>query len=247
MKKYFLFFILAIYCTGLKAQIQEQVIDPNAPELRLEADTFNFGIVKQGTRIEHDFKFINTGKSPLIITSHSTNCSCTDIYFPKEPIAPGKTGVLHFIFDTNGKMGTQDKRGFIESNNKYGTVVLWLKGNVIIPSPPPDPKAAVLTFDSTSYDFGKIKQGEFVNLVFHFTNTGKSPLIISEAMTSCGCDVAEYPKEPIKPGGSGIIKYELDTQGRMGRTDKTITVIYNYDQQIVLHVKGEIILPDNPK
>jgi hypothetical protein len=110
-----------------------------------------------------------------------------------------------------------------------------------------DPKAAVMTFDSISYDFGKIKQGEYVKIDFHFTNTGKSPLIISECNTSCGCDVASYPKEPIKPGGSGIIKYTLDTAGKMGRTSKTITIIYDIDRIIVLHIYGEIIVPDITK
>jgi hypothetical protein len=255
MKKSFLFFILAICCAGLKAQVIPPVLvpDPNAPIIKLETDTFNFGTVKQGTRIEHDFKFTNTGKSPLIIYSHNTSCSCTDIDYPHEPIAPGKSGVLHFIFDTNGKMGGQDKTGMIESNNKYGNIVLHFKGNVILPEnkiiPPTviDPNGPVMTFENTTFDFGTIKQGTMIEHEYKFTNTGKQPLIIEDVAGTCPCTVANYSKEPIKPGGKGTILFKFDASGKMGAQDKTETVrSNNIGGEIVLHLKGNVIVPPPP-
>lgn len=105
----------------------------------------------------------------------------------------------------------------------------------------PDPNASGMIFDSSSYHFGKVKQGERVNLELHFTNTGKTPLIISNCVTACGCDVATAPREPIPPGGSGIVKYTLDTTSRMGMQQKTITITYNVDQVLVINIYGEII------
>jgi hypothetical protein len=253
MKNFFLFFILAICCAGLKAQVipPRKVIDPNAPIIKLEADTFNFGTVKQGTRIEHDFKFTNTGKSPLIIYSHSTGCSCTDIYYPKEPIAPGKSGVLHFIFDTDGKMGAQVKRGVIESNNKYETIELYLKGNVIpqqiIPPIAIDTNGPVMTFETTVFDFGIVNQGTVIDHEFRFTNTGKQPLLISSTHGSGNNTPSSYPKEPIQPGGKGTILFRLDNTGKSGIQDKTVTVTSNSIYgDIVLHLTGYVIVPASP-
>src|SRR5690242_19613412 len=65
---------------------------------------------------------------------------------------------------------------------------------------------AAITFKKNSYDFGKIKQGDKVTHEFAFTNNGTEPLIISNATATCGCTVPEYPKAPVAPGESGIIK-----------------------------------------
>ena len=64
--------------------------------------------------------------------------------------------------------------------------------------------APVIKFEEEIYDFGVIKEGESVKYEFKFKNTGKTPLIISNAMATCGCTTPEYPKKPIKPGKSGI-------------------------------------------
>ena len=61
--------------------------------------------------------------------------------------------------------------------------------------------APVISFDSTTYDFGNIKEAAGpVSHDFVITNTGDAPLIIISATTSCGCTTPEIPKEPIKPG-----------------------------------------------
>jgi hypothetical protein len=112
-------------------------IDPNAPVMKFDTDTMNFGTVTQGTIVERDYKFTNTGKEPLVITSASGSCHCTVPSYPTEPIAPGKTGVIHVRFDSNGKMGYQDKMATINSNNANGTVVLHLRGTVITPPAAP--------------------------------------------------------------------------------------------------------------
>src|SRR5437868_10703526 len=67
----------------------------------------------------------------------------------------------------------------------------------------------------TVYDFGKVTDGEKVEYSYRFKNTGKNPLIVSNATASCGCTVPERPDEPIKPGETGFIKVVFNTQGRV--------------------------------
>lgn len=107
---------------------------------------------------------------------------------------------------------------------------------------PASPDAAVLSFAVASYNFGKIKQGEKVHYDYKFTNTGKTPLIISGATATCGCTVPETPKEPIKPGEEGVIKVIFDSTGKMGVQDKVISVTSNGNPAVTeVHLIGEVI------
>ena len=65
--------------------------------------------------------------------------------------------------------------------------------------------APVMKFEFETHDFGKIKTGDKVSYEFKFTNTGKSPLIITSATATCGCTTPEWPKTPVQPGESGKI------------------------------------------
>jgi hypothetical protein len=99
-----------------------------------------------------------------------------------------------------------------------------------------------MKFEKESHDFGKIKTGDKVNYDFKFTNTGKSPLIISEAHATCGCTIPEWPKAPVKPGESGIIKVTFNSAGKTGLQDKQITVTANtVPAQTMVHLIGEVL------
>jgi hypothetical protein len=101
--------------------------------------------------------------------------------------------------------------------------------------------AAILTFEKPGYDFGKIKAGEKVQYEFKFKNTGKSPLIITNATATCGCTVPETPKAPIKPGADGVIKVVFDSTGKSGMQDKIITVTSNGDPSVnEVHLVGVV-------
>jgi hypothetical protein len=85
----------------------------------------------------------------------------------------------------------------------------------------------VITFAEKSYDFGNIQQGDVVEHVFKFKNTGTAPLVISRVDVTCGCTTPEWPKEPIAPGKSGQVKAVFNSTGKMGQQNKVITVQSN--------------------
>lgn len=86
---------------------------------------------------------------------------------------------------------------------------------------------AIIEFDTKDYDFGTVNEGEVVEGVFKITNKGKTDLIITDASASCGCTVPEWPKNPIKPGDSGELKFSFDSKGRTGKQSKSITLQTN--------------------
>lgn len=88
--------------------------------------------------------------------------------------------------------------------------------------------ATTMAFADTLKDFGTKTQGEMLHFAYEFTNTGNEPLFIEEVIPSCGCSVADYPKQAIAPGGKGEIKVEFDTnKGGLGSVQKLITVVAN--------------------
>ena len=104
--------------------------------------------------------------------------------------------------------------------------------------------AAEMTFEVEEYNFGTIKQGESVTREFSFTNTGKEPLIISNAQGTCGCTVPQFPKEPIAPKAKNTIKVTFNSAGKMGMQDKTVTITSNAkNSPKVLHLKGTVEAP----
>ncbi|WP_211327185.1 DUF1573 domain-containing protein [Chitinophaga flava] len=88
-------------------------------------------------------------------------------------------------------------------------------------------KATDLTFEEKVHNFGDITQGEKVEYSFKFKNTGTRDLIIEDAISSCGCTVPEWPKQPIKPGESGFMKVIFDSHGKSGYTEKEISIKTN--------------------
>ena len=104
--------------------------------------------------------------------------------------------------------------------------------------------SADFKFDAMEYNFGTINQGDAVNHDFTFTNTGKGPLMISDARGSCGCTVPDYPKQPIKKGEKAVIKVTFNSAGKSGMQDKTITINSNAkNSPHVLHIKGTVNVP----
>ncbi len=76
-------------------------------------------------------------------------------------------------------------------------------------------------------DLGTINEGQQMEIIYRFKNTGKKPLTIAAAQPSCGCTVPQKPDKPIMPGDEGEIKAVFDSQGRAGTNHKTITVTAN--------------------
>ncbi|MGC4021472.1 MAG: DUF1573 domain-containing protein [Cyclobacteriaceae bacterium] len=105
---------------------------------------------------------------------------------------------------------------------------------------PAKDEVAVIQWEASVHDFGKIKQGVPVTYEFTFANKGKVPVIITDARPSCGCTTPSWTREPVENGGTGHVKATFNAQNP-GPFDKTITVIANVEGGMIqLHIKGEV-------
>ena len=100
---------------------------------------------------------------------------------------------------------------------------------------------AEIKFDKLTHNFGSFSEKNPVQeCTFTFTNVGQAPLVINQAVASCGCTVPSYPKAPIKPGEKGEIKITYNGKGKFpGHFKKTITIRTNATTEMTrLYVEG---------
>jgi Protein of unknown function (DUF1573). len=96
-----------------------------------------------------------------------------------------------------------------------------------------------IEFTETKHNFGTITEGEKVKHLYHFKNTGDKPLLIWNAVASCGCTVPSFPKEPIAPGGEGDIEVEFNSANRAGLQQKNV-LIYSNAQEEAMSIGFEV-------
>jgi hypothetical protein len=109
-------FLMAMVLVVFSAKAQEAKEEVKGPVITFKESSKDFGDITQGDKVEHVFKLENTGKAPLVISNVAATCGCTVPSWPKEPIAPGKTGEIKVTFNSAGKMGKQNSVVRIYSN-----------------------------------------------------------------------------------------------------------------------------------
>lgn len=106
---------------------------------------------------------------------------------------------------------------------------------------------ADIKFDKTSHNFGEFSENDpVVSCVFTFTNVGDVPLVIHQAVASCGCTVPEYTQEPVMPGKTGTVKITYNGTGKYpGHFKKSITLRTNAKTEMMrLFVEGDMTAKD---
>ena len=101
----------------------------------------------------------------------------------------------------------------------------------------------VISFEKTSHNFGTFSEANATQkCTFTFTNTGDKPLVINQAVASCGCTVPKHTKTPVAPGEKGTIEVVYNGQGKFpGHFKKTITVRSNGTPEMVrLYIEGDM-------
>ena len=134
MKQFTLLLLIALItnaCSSSNSSEGKANVDKaTAPVMTFAKESHDFGQVNEGDKVVFDFFFTNTGKSALIISNATATCGCTVPEYPKQPLAPGKTGIIHVVFNSTGKSGMQNKIITLTTNTFKGNEELHLVGNV---------------------------------------------------------------------------------------------------------------------
>jgi hypothetical protein len=96
-------------------------------EFFVKKPVFKFPKAKEGIVIEHEFRVVNKGKAPLILSDYEVECSCTKAFYTKEPILSGESAIIKITFETEGKSYYQDRIIYLKTNTKKKTEKLRFK------------------------------------------------------------------------------------------------------------------------
>ena len=134
MKKILLSLMLLAGATTISTSTVTAQEVSNGAQISFDKETHDYGTIKNGANGTCTFEFKNTGNAPLILSNAKGSCGCTVPTWPKEPIAPGATGVISVKYDTK-RQGAINKSVTITSNaTNEPNKVIRIKGNVL-PAP----------------------------------------------------------------------------------------------------------------
>lgn len=115
---------------NLTAAANRESVEAAYPVMTFEEPEYDFGTVTEGTVVEKEYTFKNTGDSDLVIVNAKGSCGCTVPTWTKEPVAPGEEGTMLVKFNTSGKPNAQSKAVTITTNTEKGQEIITIKGFV---------------------------------------------------------------------------------------------------------------------
>ena len=143
---------------------------------KFKEEVWDFGKIKQGEVLAHEFVFTNEGDAPLVIERVSTSCGCTAALASEDRIAPGKEGRIKASFDTRGYAGSVVKYIYVESNDASNARrELKVTAEIDVP---PQPR---IELDRYNADLGLSLEGEEASTRFSVRNVGELELKIEIA------------------------------------------------------------------
>lgn len=171
-----------------------------APQLQAEAPIFNFGRIAEGSKIDHTFRFQNSGDAPLVINKVRSSCGCTAALLSADRLAPGEWGELKTTFDSRGFQGKINKTIYIHSNDPGPQPTRFrLQGEVL--------KELVVQPSRLRFRAGH-RQPPF-KATINLRNGGQTPLFLSNLKTTSEELQAKLSASQLAPGQSVQIAITL--------------------------------------
>lgn len=229
-RKFYLLTVLSLLWAGFTAQAQG--------ELKFEKETHDFGTFAEGVIASYEFVVKNVGDKPVVIAQVQPSCGCTTPEWTKDPIMPGKTGVIKAMYNSNGRPGPFHKSISVVSNAATPNAVIFIKGEVgpkdLKTSHTPEQKANSprLAVGTTSHSFGKLEKGQKAVAKFTIKNTGRQDLVVQGVKANCNCVTYKVSQPAIKPGQQATLELTY------------IPTMLKEQNEVVTIVSNDIVMPD---
>jgi hypothetical protein len=198
---------------------------PAQAQLSFATTTHDFGGITEGAAATHTFIFTNDGAVPLKLRSVRPSCGCTAPTFTTDAVAPGETGEIVIVYDSQGRPGPFRKSIQVtaEAGNAAVDETLYIVGDVAretISAAAGAPQGNVV-FDTDAFDLGTVTSDQSVTHVFKMQHAGTKPIRITEAKSYPDGLRIVYPTTPVfaddlvsirvtvPPGTSGDLDYAV--------------------------------------
>ena len=237
--------LLFVLFFSITAFINAQTKDP---KITFTEETFDFGTINEEKgSVTKEFSFTNTGGAPVIVQGVKASCGCTTPDWTKDPVLPGKKGVVKATYNPQNRPGPFNKSITVTSNAENNIVVLTIKGTVT-------PKPRTLEDDYPTQMSGLRLKSNHIALIKVFTtevktdslqviNTSNEDLKLSFEKVPNHITIKAVP-EVIKPNGKGkiVATYDGSKQTDWGFVMNRINLIINgkSDPNNVISVSASI-------
>ena len=231
-----------------KPKSLEDIYRFSMEKIRLKTNHMSFSRVVKGKTGSQVVEIVNVSDKPVRVSFNRVPAHLSLSVSPAE-LGPGQKGVINGVYDARAK----DDWGFLvdrvdvmldgeyKSSNRL-TVSATIEEDFASMTAEQKANAPKIAFSESTFEFQQIKQGEKVEHVFTITNNGKSDLIIRKVKASCGCTAVSPEDRVIAAGASTTMKVIFNSAGKVGKQNKTITVISNdpVQSRSILWVKGTV-------
>jgi hypothetical protein len=219
------------YIAALLFFLGPSIVFASGPKIQLDEEVFNFGSVKQGTKVLHEFTFKNLGDADLVITDVKTSCGCTAAVTSARTIAPGGEGTLKVSFNSSGRSGSQNKSITLVSNDPENPrLMVRLSGKVDRGDQPQ------IRIEPKDLDIGVIDPGGSKSSEVTITNTGKVDLVLESFVGRNHVSVRNGDEEKtitIKPQESVKIEVVAAPEKTSGIYQGYLQIRNNSSQRLV--------------
>lgn len=130
MKKMTLLFVVTLFSTAMFAQEAATVAKKPEAYVKFKEVSYNFGKIKQGTPVTHDFSFSNTSDKVVVIETAQASCGCTTPVWPQAPVAKGKSDKITAGFNA-AAAGPFNKTISVKLAGVDGFLTLTITGEVL--------------------------------------------------------------------------------------------------------------------
>jgi hypothetical protein len=218
-------------------------------KIRLKTNHMSFARVVKDKTGSRQVEIVNVADQPVTIGFDRVPRHLKLLAEP-EVLKPGEKGVIKGTYDSKLK----NDWGFVidrvnvildgqnNASNRL-TVSATIEEDFGSWSEEQKANAPAISFDNNTFNFTDIKQGDKVEHIFTISNSGKSDLYIRKVKASCGCTAVSPTDDVIPAGKSTTMKVIFDSRGKVGKQNKTITVISNDPRhpRSILWVKGVVV------
>ncbi len=184
------------------------------PRIVFDQESWDFGNVKQGETLKHEFIFKNAGDAVLNIKSVETSCGCTVALVSKKQLGPGQEGRVKITFSTAGYGGKVYKVIYLDSDDpSQPRVQFSITANI---KTPPQPRIEISPY---TVDLGLVLEGEPLGAEVVIQNKGELELVVEcdhkTASFSSGDKPLTFPLK-IAAGKEKKIRMKVTLLNRLG-------------------------------
>jgi hypothetical protein len=218
----------------------------NQPKIEIPEQNFDFGKIKEGIYVSHEFEVKNVGTGDLVIEKVRASCGCTAATPDDNIVKPGESTKIKVTFNTTRRIGMQTKHVYIFTNAPdEQDARLTFTANIYKEPAKSNEIKPDITLEKNYHNFGDVEAGVVLSLEININNEGNADLELSGIKTDCDCITTTLSAYTVKPNEAVQLLMNLDTTELKGTITRRVTILSNdplYPEKtfsIFVNVKGK--------